>query len=49
LAERTVYDTVPVSVEYKLTTYGKTLLPLLDELHKWGTKHRKRIIAKSHK
>ena len=49
LAERTVYDSVPVSVEYKLTPYGKTLLPLLGELHKWGAKHRKRIMAQSYK
>ncbi|MGZ4036006.1 MAG: winged helix-turn-helix transcriptional regulator [Bacteroidia bacterium] len=46
LAERRVYDTVPVTVEYELTPYGKTLRPLIAELHKWGTKHRKRIIAK---
>lgn len=46
LAERRVYDTLPVTVEYELTPYGKTLKPLIGELHKWGTKHRKRIIAK---
>jgi DNA-binding HxlR family transcriptional regulator len=46
LLERRVFDTVPVSVEYELTTYGRTLRPLIDELHKWGSKHRKRIIAK---
>jgi DNA-binding HxlR family transcriptional regulator len=46
LASRHVYDTSPVSVEYELTTYGKTLRPLIDELHKWGTKHLKRIIAR---
>jgi DNA-binding HxlR family transcriptional regulator len=46
LAERRVYDTVPVSVEYELTAYGKTLKPLIGELHKWGTKHRKKIIAR---
>ena len=45
LAERQVYDTLPVTVEYELTTYGKTLKPLIGELHKWGSKHRKRIIA----
>lgn len=45
LAERQVYDTLPVSVEYQLTPYGKTLKPLIKELHIWGTKHRKRIIA----
>lgn len=47
LVERHVYDTVPVTVEYELTPYGKTLKPLIGELHKWGAKHRKRIIAKS--
>ena len=46
LVERRVYDTLPVSVEYELTTYGKTLKPLIGELHKWGAKHRKRIIAR---
>jgi DNA-binding HxlR family transcriptional regulator len=45
LVSRTVYDTAPVTVEYELTTYGKTLKPLIGELHKWGTKHRKKIIA----
>ncbi len=49
LAERHVYDTVPVTVEYKLTTYGKTLRPLIGELHEWGSKHRKRIIGNSKK
>jgi len=46
LVVRNVYDTVPVTVEYELTNYGKTLNPLMGELHKWGTKHRRRIIAK---
>lgn len=45
LADRHVYDTSPVTVEYELTSYGKTLKPLIGELHKWGTKHRKRIIG----
>lgn len=45
LASRSVYDTQPVTVEYELTPYGKTLKPLIGELHKWGTIHRKRIIS----
>ena len=49
LAERHVYDTAPVSVEYELTPYGKTLRPLIGELHKWGAKHRTKIIARSKK
>lgn len=47
LVERTVYDTTPVSVEYELTPYGRTLRNLLNELHAWGSKHRKRIIART--
>ncbi len=46
LAIRKVYDTTPVIVEYELSPYGKTLKPLIGELHKWGAKHRKRIIAR---
>jgi DNA-binding HxlR family transcriptional regulator len=46
LAIRKVYDTTPVIVEYELSPYGKTLKPLIAELHKWGLKHRKRIIAR---
>jgi DNA-binding HxlR family transcriptional regulator len=44
LVKRTVYDSFPVIVEYAMTSYGKTLEPLIDELQKWGVKHRKRII-----
>ena len=46
LAIRNVYDTTPVIVEYELSPYGKTLKPLIGELHKRGAKHRKRIIAR---
>ena len=45
LATRHVYDTLPVSVEYELTSYGETLKPLIGELHKWGSIHRKKIIT----
>src|SRR5436190_16769867 len=44
LVKRTVYDTVPVVVEYSMTPYGKTLEKLIEELQKWGLNHRKRII-----
>jgi DNA-binding HxlR family transcriptional regulator len=46
LVKRTVYDSVPVVVEYSMTPYGETLDPLIDELQAWGTQHRKRIIKK---
>ena len=44
---RTVYDSVPVVVEYSLTEYGTSLDDVIRELHKWGTQHRKRIMAKT--
>jgi DNA-binding HxlR family transcriptional regulator len=46
LVKRTVYDTVPVTVEYSMTSYGETLEKLIDELQAWGTLHRKRILRK---
>ena len=46
LVKRTVYDSVPVVVEYSMTPYGKTLENLIDELQAWGTLHRKRILKK---
>ena len=47
LVIRTVRNTVPVTVEYKLSDYGMTLEKVIMELKSWGTKHRKRIIGKS--
>ena len=46
LVKRTVYDTIPVVVEYSMTPYGKTLEKLISALQDWGIKHRKRIITK---
>ncbi|ANI88668.1 HxlR family transcriptional regulator [Arachidicoccus ginsenosidimutans] len=46
LITRTVYDTRPITVEYELTPYGKTLQQIIEELDKWGKKHRERIIRK---
>ena len=46
LVKRTVYDTVPVVVEYSMTPYGKTLEKVIEELQAWGSLHRKRILKK---
>ena len=46
LVKRTVYDTLPVTVEYEITSYGRSLKTVIEALHKWGTEHRKRIIRK---
>lgn len=46
LVKRTVYDTIPVVVEYSLTDYGESLNKVIEELRKWGVQHRKRIMGK---
>jgi DNA-binding HxlR family transcriptional regulator len=46
LIKRTVYDTVPVTVEYSMTEYGESLDPVILELAKWGKQHRKKIMGK---
>ena len=46
LVHRTVLDTRPVTVQYELTEYGKTLIPVIDKLAEWGLEHRKKIMAK---
>lgn len=46
LIKRTVYDSVPVTVEYSRTEYGASLDDVIQELYKWGSKHRKKIMGK---
>jgi len=36
LVFREVFPEVPLRVEYSLTDFGKTLIPLLEEVAKWG-------------
>ena len=46
LVTRTVYDSLPVSVDYELTTHGKSLKPVVDALYQWGLTHREKFIRK---
>ncbi|HRF76832.1 MAG TPA: winged helix-turn-helix transcriptional regulator [Chitinophagales bacterium] len=43
LVSRTVMNTKPITVEYSITEYGKSLSPLIDELAKWGGEYRKSV------
>jgi DNA-binding HxlR family transcriptional regulator len=45
LIKRTVYDSIPVVVEYSLTEYGHSLNVVIEVLRKWGTKHRERMMS----
>ena len=46
LVNRTVYDTIPATVEYSLTDYGKSLDDVIAALRDWGKKHRKKLFKK---
>ncbi len=46
LIQRVVYPQVPPKVEYSITEYGKTLMPILHEMHKWGVAHLEHMAEK---
>lgn len=46
---RTVYDTIPVTVEYELTDSGKAFTKVIDSMLEWGMEHRNTTIGKSTK
>ncbi|ASZ09672.1 helix-turn-helix transcriptional regulator [Chitinophaga pendula] len=37
---KTVYPGLPLKVEYNLTEVGKSILPVIDVMDKWGTENR---------
>lgn len=39
IVKRKVFPVVPPKVEYSMTKYGETLLPVLDAMAEWGSKH----------
>ena len=47
LIKRTVLDTMPVTVRYEITPYGRTLEVVLNELRAWGVTHRERVTGKA--
>ncbi len=49
LVSRTVMKTKPITVEYSITEYGKSLSSLIDELAKWGGEYRKSVYKKGKK
>jgi DNA-binding HxlR family transcriptional regulator len=49
IVKRTVYNTIPVTVEYELTPSGESFKKVLDVMVEWGLQHRKSIIGKGQK
>lgn len=45
IVTRTVKDTAPITVEYELTEYGKSLDKVFTALTEWGIKHREKIFT----
>jgi len=45
LISRTVCNTKPITVEYEITEYGRTLEKVLIEITDWGIEHRKKIMS----
>jgi DNA-binding HxlR family transcriptional regulator len=43
LITRTVYAETPVRIEYEITEYCKTLVPVIQTLIDWGMLHRQKI------
>jgi DNA-binding HxlR family transcriptional regulator len=41
IIDRKVYPVVPPKVEYSLTPYGRTLMPILNSMAEWGEAHKK--------
>ena len=43
---RTLYDSMPVTVEYALTPLGQSMKKMLEELLNWGMHFRKEVVGK---
>lgn len=51
LIERKVYPVVPPKVEYSLSEFGKSLIPILDVMCNWGNEYieKNNIVIKCQK
>ena len=47
LVKRTVKETKPITVEYEITAYGKSLETVIKSIANWGLQHRRTIMGKA--
>lgn len=43
LISKTIYPVVPPKVEYRLTEFGNTLIPVITTLGEWGDQYEERL------
>lgn len=43
LISKVIYPVVPPKVEYSLTDFGKTLIPVISAIGNWGDEHEMRL------
>ncbi|QNL51015.1 helix-turn-helix transcriptional regulator [Olivibacter sp. SDN3] len=43
VVSKTMYQEYPLKVEYELTVFGKTVLPIIEVLQSWGDRHSEKI------
>ncbi|MBP1905544.1 DNA-binding HxlR family transcriptional regulator [Paenibacillus turicensis] len=46
IVHREVYPVVPPKVEYSLTEYGESLMPILDAMYEWGKGYIENVLDK---
>jgi DNA-binding HxlR family transcriptional regulator len=46
LVHREIFPEVPPHVEYSLTDFGQTLVPMILAMKAWGSAHRERILTR---
>ncbi|KKB71530.1 transcriptional regulator [Bacillus glycinifermentans] len=43
IVHREIYKQVPPKVEYRLTEFGQTLIPIINQMMNWGVSHADKI------
>ena len=44
IVHKKVYQEIPLKVEYSLTEYGESLIPIMKMLYKWGEEYLNKVV-----